>query len=443
MRFACAIVLAAATFAPAQEPTVPFAEHGRAFLKALGETTAPDLQTLLAGHYTRMQLADFELCVPNSMVASKDGVARAAAIAGALVELQERLAEWLPADADATRAELKTLTKWIATWRRKPESTPPADLQPHPDPCVLIVAPDRAAFVGFVGWLGLWKDVNRELFWFDAAAQFCDLRLVDEGQVQLIALEYAAPDQDGDVTKGFAMDTRERTGLLQHVLQRAATSWCWRFLGDHADPCFDMGFATALVVDVLGQNNARSGGSGKSHSTEGQGGFIPGAPAMGGGMPVQNADSEWRKSQGSDWFARPLRQAQKAGAHEAKRSEDKLGSFLVCDRKNTRRHLVQAPFLGSFALQREAVPAAFLDDYLEFHRAYRAAFVHWLATFAEKPKQRAHDRFAVLLQRLVDRDEKLDYEALCQDVYGLPLSAADPAADSLERRFLGWLAKSN
>ncbi|MFO1077445.1 MAG: hypothetical protein U1E73_06940 [Planctomycetota bacterium] len=443
MRSTCLAALVMAVAAVSQEPTVPFAEHGLAFLKALGETTAPDLSTLLARHYTRIPLADFELCVPNAMAASKEGAARTAAIARELVAMQEHIAAWVPADPTASNAELQALEKWISGWHGKPSANLPAELRAHQDPCVLILAPDRAAFVGFVGWLGLWKDIDRQLFWFDATAQFCDLRLVDEGQVQLLALEYAAPDQHGDVTRGFAMDTREKTGLLQHVLQRAAMSWCWRFLGDRTDPCFQMGFATALVVDVLGQNNARSGGSGKAHSTEGQGGFIPGAPGQGGGMPVQDADSEWRKSQGSDWFARPLRQAQKAGQHEAKDPKDKLGNFVVRDQKDTQKHLVSAPLLGSIALQREAVPALFLDDYLEFHRAYRAAFVHWLENFAEKPKQKAHDRFAVLLRRLVDPAENLAYEALCQDVYGVPLSAIDPKADTLERRFLDWLANSS
>ena len=451
--FAVALTLASAAIAQDKEKekekdktkAVAYADLGRALLTQLGETAPPTLQELLDRHHARLLLAGFDLRAPKSMLDTGDGIARVAAIAEALLDLQEHTAEWVardPAALKAERADLAALRKYVAAWRVKPTKTEPPALPRRQDPCVLVLAPDRKTFVGMVGWLGLWKPLYQEWYWEDATAQFCDLRLQDEGQVQLIALEYAAPDQKGDVTLGFDMNARERTGLLQHVLQRAAVSWCWRWLGDESDPSFALGLATDLVIDILGQNNARSGGSGKSHSTEGEGGFIPGAPSRGGGgISADTADSTWRHSLGQDWFARPLRQAQKAGEHEAA-GKDKLGNFLLHDERDQHKHLVTTPFLGSSAMSRDEVPAAFLDDYLEFHRAYRAAFVHWLQGNAGKTKAASGEQFAALMRRLLQRKETEDLDALCKELYGVELSAKDAAVDTLERRFLAWLATS-
>jgi hypothetical protein len=448
MRLLCPLLvtLSLAPAANGQDGKVAYADFGHALLSSFGESAAPALPELLERHYARLPLAGFDLRVPKAMLGSKDGVARVASIAGALLDLADRTAEWTtngPEALKAERAELAALRKFVAAWRDKPAETQPPTLAARKEPCVLILAPDRRNFVGLVGWLGLWKENYREYWWVDANAQFSDLRLQDEGQVQVIALEYAAPKQDGDVTAGFDMNTRERTGLLQHVLQRAAMSWCWRWLGDDCDASFQLGLATDLVIDVLGQNNARSGGSGKEHSTEGQGGFIPGAPSQGGGMPVQNADSTWRHSLGADYFSRPLRQAQKAGEHEVGANKDKLGNFLLHDQTDQHKHLVTAPFLGTSAMDREVVPAAFLDDYLEFHRAYRAAFVHWLQGNGMKTKAASAEQFAVLMRRLAEKAKGVDFDGLCRDLYGVPLSAKDPGTDTLERRFLAWVATNS
>src|SRR5262249_42425058 len=152
---------------------------------------------------------------------------------------------------------------------------------------------------------------------------------------------------------------REKSGLLQHVLQRAGVSWCYRWFGDDCDTAFALGFATDLVIDLLGQNNARSGGSGKSHSTDAHGGFIAGAPGRGGMLGTLDADTGWRRTLGQDWFVAVLRQAQKAGDKEA-HDKDKLGHFVVHDRSEAKRLLLTAPFLGKLAFERELVGEAFV-----------------------------------------------------------------------------------
>ena len=159
-------------------------------------------------------------------------------------------------------------------------------------------------------------------------------------------------------------------------------------------------------------------------------------------MQMVNADSSWRLSLGQDYFARVLRQAQKAGEHESKNTKDKLGHFLLRDAKGEKKHLVNAPFLGKIAFDRDEVPPAFLDDYLEFHRAYRAGFVHWLQCNGAKTKAASTDQFRTLMLRLMDK-KPVDFEALCEAVYEIPLSAKSAETDTLERRFLAWIAANS
>jgi hypothetical protein len=159
-------------------------------------------------------------------------------------------------------------------------------------------------------------------------------------------------------------------------------------------------------------------------------------------MEMVNADSKWRLSQGQDWFERPLRHAQTAGGHEAKKSKDKLGHFLLDAKKGNEKHLVTAPLLGAAAYDRDEVPAEFMDDYLEFHRAYRAAFVHWLECESGRNKAASLESFRALMQQLTTGSERPTFEDACQDVFGIPLSSKDAAIDTLERRFLAWLSRN-
>src|SRR5262249_37063891 len=136
-----------------------------------------------------------------------------------------------------------------------------------------------------------------------------------------------------------------------------------------------------------------------------------------------------------------LRQAQKAGDKEA-HDKDKLGHFVVHDRSEAKRLLLTAPFLGKLAFERELVGEAFVDDYLEFHRCYRAAFVHWLQTLGMKTKPASNERFGVLLRRLMRRQGGDDLDSLSKELYQVPLASKDPEVDTLERRFLAWIAEA-
>src|SRR5712671_2595892 len=170
-RLAVAAVLATAL--AAQDGKVAFADFGHEFLQALGEREAPPLPDLLERYYARLLLGGFDLRVPKNMLDKGDDVARVAAIAGALLDLQEHLAEWTAVDQGALkaeRAELALLHKFVGAWRNKPNATEPPAGPLRPAPCVLVIAPDRKNFVGLVGCLGLWKKDCQDIWWHDATA---------------------------------------------------------------------------------------------------------------------------------------------------------------------------------------------------------------------------------------------------------------------------------
>ena len=87
-----------------QSKPVDFEQLGGAYLKDLGETTAPALPDLLARHFTRFAVGGFDLCVPTGMLAKGQDPARIPAIATAIVDLQVRLAELTTTDPGALKA---------------------------------------------------------------------------------------------------------------------------------------------------------------------------------------------------------------------------------------------------------------------------------------------------------------------------------------------------
>jgi len=124
-------------------------------------------------------------------------------------------------------------------------------------------------------------------------------------------------------------------------------------------------------------------------------------------------------------------------------SKDRTGHFLLHDSSGNKKFVVTAPFFGSRAMDKEILPQPFLDDYPEFHRAYRSCFVHWLQTVGSgKGKTQSTERLGELLRKGAAPAKGDSLEGLCKEVYGVPLSDRDPTADTLERRFLRWLHDS-
>jgi hypothetical protein len=271
----------------------------------------------------------------------------------------------------------------------------------------------------------------------------------------VVALEYppATGDSD-DPGDGIRMDYREPTGLEQHVAQRGAMGLEWHSFGDGLPPAIEMGLAQLMVVEAYGENNVRSGGSMRGSETEAFEAFIPGGNPNGGFLPPISADSPWRADKGKDHFVRVLRAQQKAGSKGAphpgpagekpkKSKHDKLAWFLLQAGSGT--HPVRAPFLGQVSLGKTQPPAAFGSDYMEFFRAYKTAFLHWLATEGAGSKKASAEAWHALAASIAASGGEGDFEALAAEVYGMPLSAHDgpdkDQEDSLEWAFLTWLAK--
>jgi hypothetical protein len=195
------------------------------------------------------------------------------------------------------------------------------------------------------------------------------------------------------------------------------------------------------VIALYGENNARSGGSGKAKSTAEYGSFIPGGSSGGGLLPTLSADSRFRENLGRDHFVRVLRMAQKRGAKEDTSGRPSSQAFVLHGTDDQDHQVVHAPFLGKGSGEPQSIPARFNDDYLEFLRAYRSCFLHWLQHVAGGNKKYAPVRYAELLRGLDTEGEAKSWEQVLQQVYGAPLRVEDPKGDSLEFRFLEWLEK--
>lgn len=237
------------------------------------------------------------------------------------------------------------------------------------------------------------------------------------------------------------MDAREPTGLLQNVAQRAAVTLCWHTFGNALDPAIETAIGQVAVIELYGENNTRSGGSGRSNSTDGITAFIPGGRSEGGVLPPNNAESLWREGGGKDYFLKALKEGQKAGAKGgAKTKEEKLFYFQLRSDDTSKRTFVRAPFFGSAAQGKELPTPEFLTDYLEFFRAYKSCFLHWLRMESAAKPEASKAQLAALLRQVAEAGTAAGFEELVLEVYKLPLSASDLTKDSLEQRFLVWLA---
>lgn len=304
---------------------------------------------------------------------------------------------------------------------------------------VLVLAPSREHFMQLAGVLGQRQEGARSLYWNDGLANWTEFGWQE---TQVIALQYPPIKPNlKNFSEGVAMDAREPTGLLQNVAQRAAVTLCWHTFGNALDAAFETAVGQVAVIDLYGENNTRSGGSGRSNSTDGITAFIPGGRSEGGALPPNNAESLWRDGGGKDYFLKALKEGQKAGAKGgAKSKEERLYYFQLRSDDSSKKTFVRAPFFGSAAQGKELPPPEFLTDYLEFFRAYKSCFLHWLREKSTPKPDASRAKFAELLRQVAEAGSAAGFEELVSEVYAIPLSAADLSKDSLEQRFLAWLA---
>ncbi len=455
---------------------LPFDRLAGDFLGSVGsdevDPNSVELQDLLTQEFLRAQVGVFDVRYPLEALESEEHGREFAEVVRGLVQLHEVWLGWTHGD-DKLPKELRTafadLDKWLKGWNGDLSSEQLASGQDlwtllgpdedealaletvrdalfaerfgeglDPEGTQLVLCPDRRSFLQFIGIVGASRPEMKQYIWKDEVRTWTEFWISFPKDVQILALEYA--DTRGDMFAGSGMNQREQTGMVQHVVQRATFSLAWFYFGRDLDPVFEAGLAQNMAIAVCGENNARSGGSGRASETQAREVFVPGGLPQGGVLPAWNADSRWRDRLGKDYFVSVLKAAQKDGYRSAGRKAGKLPNFELLSDDQSRTHVVRAPFLGTPGDSQEAAPKSFTADYLEFFRGYKSAFVHWLSEEAAGRRE-SGAKWGELLTALASKPADKDFESVVEEVYGLPLSAADDEVESLEWAFLEWLSK--
>lgn len=428
------------------------------------------LAALLDAHYANAEIGAFSVRFPRAFIADKAHFGEFEDTCRALVELQVAWLDWLDAkgdEADRARADGAAILKWLGTLKPSVATAKAPDffsgfsgwdaIQPSLEhfrdsyrsgaalgfkpaasaPQVLVISPTRQDFAELAAVMGHFDESTRNVYWNQGLIGWTELAWND---LQVLSIQYPPVEPRGDdLSQGTGMNEREPTGLRQHVAQRGAIGLCWHSFGQVLDAAVEMGMAQALVIDIYKQNNTRSGGGGRGSISAGTEAFIPGGNPNGGALPPTNADSSWRSNAGADYFHKVLRTAQTAGAKAAKSKDERIAYFQILSDKGSERRAVRAPFFGLTAGGKEVPPSEFMADYMEFFRAYKTAFVHWLRE--EAAGKDSHAKFAQLLKTVNEAGSAATFDELAKEVYGIALSAAGPDVESLEWRFLAELAK--
>ena len=428
------------------------------------------LTELLDANYANAELGAFTVRFPRSFLADKAHFDDFEDTCRALVEVQAAWLDWLDAkgdDATRARADAAAILKWLGSLKPSAASAKAPDffsgfagwdaIKPSVEhlrdsfrsgaalgfkpfastPQTLVISPTRQDFADLAAVMGHFDEGTRNVYWNQGLIGWTELAWND---LQVLSIQYPPVEPRGDdLSQGTGMNEREPTGLRQHVAQRGGIGLCWHSFGQVLDAAVEMGIAQALVIDIYRENNTRSGGGGRGSISAGTEAFIPGGNPNGGALPPTNADSSWRSNGGADYFHKVLRTAQTAGAKTAKSKDERIAYFQIMSDKGSDRRAVRAPFFGLTSGGKEVPPSEFMSDYMEFFRAYKTAFVHWMRE--EAAGKESHAKFAQLLKTVNEAGSAAGFDELTKEVYGVALSAAGPEVDSLEWRFLAQLAK--
>ena len=471
---------------------LPYSDAAARYLESHGLATNPEaqasLEAILAQSNVYVDLGMFRVHFPRTYLQDRRWASEFEKAAVALLDLQALWMEW---SAEATRARfsepdcMTDVRKWVGSWtnsslsrvhdHRESASLELLMLAPQSvrdasqdlirgmcdgsllglpaaaplDPITLALAPTREEFIGLACALGQLSPEHQAIFWVDQLPGWTHMRLND---FFALSLEYASVDQkNDDPLTGYDMNSREKTGVTQHILNHAADRMCRRVYGEEMDPAFRDALCLKSVVDILGENNARAGGSGEARKTDAQSRFIPGF-TNGGTLPPNNADSRWRLKKGTDYFVGTLKNGQRDGKKIAGKDRNLRKTpgtiHFVLDASDGRKAaaLIQAPFLGS-KVPAKNIGRECASDYREFFRSYKAAFVYWLQHKSGKALKirKPEEAFAQVLRdtALAHRDPKntTTFEERLESVYGSPYSEPSMKEDSLEKEFLRWLPK--
>jgi len=443
-----------------------------------GDPSAVSLDTLLVERFFHARVGALDLAVDASLLADKSVAQDLLAMAAAAARLQARFLEQLGGAGPEAKQALKdaeVLVTWFGQQRgdnlasaaqgaagellttlspRAAVAESAARFEAYMTSCavvgaaqeglapeVVLLAPKRRHFHELLGLFGWLSPDLQGTYWHDGTVPWTNTYY---NGVTAIALEYHSGDQArGAVFDGLNVNERNPTAMQQQVTQLAANSLLTHLYGDRVPAALVNAMAINLVVDLFGECATRVDGDLRQRRTEAREVFIPGGASEGGLLPTNFANSRFRGEEGKDRFVVALKGCQSAGGTQAKqeRKKGKDIHFQLWDDSQAQRAVIAAPFLGSAAVEQPPVTAAYLADAAEFFRAYRTAFLHWLETQAGGSKKKSAEAYGKLLQGLARLDSAADLERLVTDVYGKPLSSAEPGKDDLEGRFLAWLAK--
>jgi len=483
--------------APAQSPDrVDFEELGRSFLTdefgRKAELGQVSLEQLVGQHCARARLGSFEIAIPKRFLKDSKLARLYTQIAVRLLDLQEVLVGWMrPApEVSAQLAEdSATLRAWVESWkgnklaRIKGDGDLYVELEASPqvlaardrlraaladghtlgvapqyvDGVTLLVCPTRRDFMELVGFLGLLDPSWRPANWNEGTSQWTQVWF---GQVLALALAYAPwTGFDPNFATGLDPERLDKGGLMQHVLNQAARGLLFRWFNRPRQVTFERALAAEAVIELEGRIMILDGEGGISSSgatTLPYERFVPGGLSEGGVLPAIPAapfdrliEGQWRKGRGVDHFVEALREGQEDGARRAAKDrenplrKDETAHFSIDSDRSGAKHVVSAPFLGSWGAQKAYPPPEFLNDYRQFYKSYQTGFLRWLrAVGVDDDGDARATRFAEALALLGAAEGALDLDQAFAQAYGLPLSAETPGTDSLEWRFLRWLAES-
>ena len=477
----CASTLAGAQTIGSPQVSINHEDLAREFLKRTGFDSMPaeevSVEDLLQRSFFTMRVGVFDLGLSTYSALSRTNGDDFALLAAALLDVQGQFLGWLGPKAPGIKQaekDLKTLKSYCKKLRgdaiNKLDPKETGDLMTllgaskkaleaqqrfgeymargtalgldREDEYVdtFLVAPRRRDFLELLSTFGAISPANRGVYWTNDVATWTNTYFND---ISVVALEFASlGSSTGGAFAGISMNSRTPTGMQQQIAQLAGNAMIDNLFGDRIPPSLAGALSVNLVVEVYGECNTRVDGDLRARRTQAREMFVPGGLSEGGILPPDLADSRWRSEHGKDHFLVALQASQAAGASEARKKHEKTGSFELMDDREIKRMVLKAPFLGAPALDAPVIPDDFWGDSLEFFRSYRTAFIHWLRTKGQRSKSKSEAAFGVYLTRLAQAESGAEsLEDTFEEVYGKPLSAAEPSKGDLEGQFLDWLSK--
>ncbi len=495
------LLLALGTRAQETPPAFDFAglaEAKLASLNAKGSTNGPPTfeDQLASEGFARVELASFDLYVPIDALKDDHWAEAFREAALTLIDLNRTWMLWGDpglAENEAVVGDWSALRKWVQSWsksglarckggsagslfeelgakekvleaaKRLKELNRPDDatIQAVGERNRIVVGPSRKHFLELVAIAGWLHPEEREKLWSTAVIE---QTAAWHGWSQIIALENSPiPLNPAQPFPGVPMTDRDETGLAQSVADRGAAILLRKEFLRQGTHFFEESLGTNLVIAAVGKNDMYSSPwklelRYTGETTQPYERFVPGGNSAGGTLPQRKAGlgvisgnateiSRYRKTQGEDYFLGPLREGQKAGAQLAAKDKahplhgDRLAHFELFSFETRGTHAMAAPFLGPYAEGKVLPPKEFLDDYEDFFRAYRSAFLHWLQTKGAGDEKSSEAKFAELIAKQASRDPAKPFHEVVEEVCGAPLSHSSGEVDNLEWRFLDYLAR--